>query len=95
MTSAQRRRNYLQTRRDARVAIAGWLLTLAWVVGVSWWLGSERPTVLWFGIPKWVLLGVGIPWIATFAFNTWFSAVLLAEPGDAPSNPSPEKRGTQ
>lgn len=79
MTFAERRSNFRQSRRDARVAVAGWLLSLAWVVGVSWWLGTERPTVLWFGVPKWIVLGVAIPWVVMFVFNTWFSMALLGE----------------
>lgn len=95
MTSAERRQNYRQTSRDARVAVATWLLALCWVVGVSWWLGMERPTVLWFGIPKWVVLGVGVPWIVTFAFNTWFSWVLLGETGGVTADPAHEGRRTR
>lgn len=95
MTSAERRQNYRQTRRDAGVAVAGWLLTLAWVVGVSWWLGMEQPTVLWFGIPKWVVIGVGIPWVVTFVFNIWFSWVLLGETSGATADPAHEGRRTR
>ncbi len=93
MTSAERWRNYRQTRRDARVAVAGWLAAMAWVLGVSWWLGMERPTVLWWGVPKWAVLGVGLPWILTFAFNSWFSWALIAQTGDATPQPVLAKRG--
>ncbi len=93
MTSAERWRNYRQTRRDARVAVAAWLLAMAWVLGVSWWLGMERPTVLWWGIPKWVVLGVGLPWIATFVFNAWFSWVLIAQTDGTMPRPQPIGRG--
>ncbi len=90
MTLAERRSNFQRTRRDARVAVAGWLLTLAWVVGASWWFGTERPAALWFGIPKWVVLGVAIPWVVTLVFNTWFSMTLLAE-ADSPAGSSMNK----
>lgn len=93
MTTAERGRNYRQTRRDARVAVAGWLLAMTWVLGVSWWLGMERPTVLWWGIPKWAVLGVGLPWIATFVFNAWFSWALIAQTDDAAQGPVHVERG--
>ncbi len=93
MTCAERLRNYRQTRRDARVAVAGWLAAMAWVLGVSWWLGMERPTVLWWGVPKWFVLGVGLPWILTFALNSWFSWALIAQAADATPGPVHTERG--
>lgn len=88
MTPQQRRENYRQTRKEARVALMGWICTLVWVVGVSWWLGAERPTKLWAGVPVWVLLGVGVGWLATVAFNTWYSARMLARDGSSvPASP--------
>lgn len=88
MTHAERRQNYRRSSREARIALLGWIVTLCWVVGVSWWLGQERPTPLWFGIPHWVLFGVALPWVATFAFNTWFSACYLSQTDRDPETPA-------
>ena len=91
MTPQQRRENYRQTRKEARVALLGWIFTLVWVVGVSWWLGAERPTAMWAGVPQWVVLGVGIGWLCAFAFNSWYSARMLSNDGSSASA-SPERQ---
>lgn len=91
MTPRQRRENYRQTRKEARVAMLAWIVTLAWVVGISWWLGAERPTALWAGIPQWALLGAGIGWLGTFAFNSWYAARMLSNDGSSASA-SPERQ---
>jgi hypothetical protein len=79
MTQPERRDNYLRCRREASMSALMWVLAFVWTLSVSWWLGQERPAPLWFGIPRWVLLGVTLPWLACFAFNCWFTLIYLRE----------------
>ncbi len=80
MTQPERLANYMRTRREAGVALVGWVVALSWTVGVSWWLGQQQPVPLLFGIPKWVVLGVALPWAGCFAFNCWYTLVYQKEP---------------
>lgn len=77
MTQPELRENYRRSRGEAALAAAVWVLAFVWSVSVSWWLGREQPAPLLFGIPRWVLLGVTLPWLACFAFNCWFTLVYL------------------
>jgi hypothetical protein len=79
MTQPERLANYQRTRREAGVAVVGWVVAFAWTVGVSWWLGQQRPVALWLGVPKWVLLGVALPWVGCFLFNCWYTLVYQKE----------------
>lgn len=80
MTQPERLANFLRCRREAAVAVAGWLVAFAWTVGVSWWLGRESPAPLLFGLPRWVVIGVAFPWLVFFAFNCWYTLIYLREP---------------
>ena len=65
--------DFRRCRREAGVAAAIWAGAAAWALGVSYALGSERPVDLVAGLPAWVVWGVALPWIVTFAVHTWYS----------------------
>lgn len=83
--------SYRQSRREALVAVLLWLLAGAWTVGVSYWLGYDRPPNAVGGIPDWVLWGIFVPWLVFFLLHCWYSLFYLRDE-DEPPPPSPPRR---
>lgn len=66
--------DYRYARREAVVAVLIWIAALLTTVGISYALGyGERAPESLFGIPRWVVLGIFMPWIVFFLIHVWFS----------------------
>ena len=66
--------DYRPARREAIVALLIWVAAIATTVGVSYILGyTEATPETIFGIPRWVVLGIFMPWIIFFGVHTWFT----------------------
>ena len=93
-----------QSFRQSRLEM--WFMLGAWVIFfavVTWICGALafKPVVneeglipgstLW-GMPRWVVIGIAIPWLAANAFIIWFAlgfmkdTPLVDEPAEATSN---------
>jgi len=79
MSVQESRENFRRSRKEAFVALAGWFFAFAWTIIVSYWLGRETPAPLLFGVPRWIVLGVALPWGFSFLFTCWYSIVFLGE----------------
>ena len=91
-TAEDRHANFVQSRKEAGVAMLGWAIAITWTLSVSWWLGREQPAPLLFGIPRWVVLGVFLPWVTLTLYNIWFSTTLLSK-DSRPVTPSGKAGG--
>ena len=58
---------YLVSLRELWIIFAFFAIMLAWTIGVCYWLGYPADRTvrveLWWGVPKWFLIGVAAPWI--------------------------------
>ena len=73
---------FLNTRREAIVIFACWVVALLWAVPTCYFLGynkspEELATVL--GIPSWVFWGVGVPWLVADVFTIWFCTFRMTD----------------
>ena len=75
--------NYRRTRKEAMVGFALWALAGLWAVGVSWWLGYDRPAESLGGVPSWVVWGIFLPWVVFFVVQCWYSLFYLEDDDDS------------
>ncbi len=67
---------FVNSRREAIVIFISWFVAMCWAVPYCYFNGyniadpADIPTT--FGIPSWVVWGIGAPWIAADLFTTWF-----------------------
>lgn len=73
---------FLNTRREAKVIFAVWVVALLWAVPACWLLGYGKPpgeitTVL--GVPSWVFWGIAVPWLVADVFTIWFCSSVMVD----------------
>lgn len=92
--------HYQQCVREARIAAMAWVVQLIVCTSLIVWLGytepaarPDRPPMI-LGIPRWVVIGVFIPWIAQIGF-AWFFAVRLLRDDEPVEDPSAESRSEE
>lgn len=74
-------------RREGIVIGLVWLASALYCCAVSYWLGyrtPDRPLGLEdvrpiLGIPRWVVWGCFVPWLACGAFTAWFAGRFMAD----------------
>ena len=74
--------SFRQSRRETLVIIGAWLVFLIWtglVCGFGSRLDPNQPVATVLGMPRWVLLGVVLPWIAACGFTFWFSMFYMKD----------------
>ncbi len=62
--------------------IAAWIAFAAWTTiynGLFANPGSEAPIELLFGFPRWVVIGVGLPWILSLGLTIWFAFCFMKD----------------
>lgn len=70
-----------------------WLAACIYTCGYAFFFGygKEYPRLIW-GIPEWIVWGIGVPWFACLAVTVWLSLWgirdedLGEEAGDAASH---------
>ncbi len=67
--------SFISARREAIVICSIFALLLTWAISISYFdgyhYGSVKiPTLL--GMPRWIVLGVFVPWIIANAITYWF-----------------------
>ena len=73
---------YVHARREALVILAVWIVCLIWSLTIYMLLGHGRPAdgnVLWWGIPRWVVVGIAVPWLAANLCAAWFCFFYMAD----------------
>ena len=58
-------------RREAVEAALLWASALVATVGFSTWIGAGMAVPVW-GVPRWALLGIFVPWLAFFLLHLRF-----------------------
>lgn len=74
--------SFRQTRRELRFMIAAWIVFAAWTVGynAAHAFGGEtsgQDPIL--GMPRWVTLGIFLPWLAALALTVWFAMRFMKD----------------
>jgi hypothetical protein len=90
---------YLISLRELWIIFAFFAVMLGWSIGVSYWLGypgnsspADRTArvELWWGVPKWFLLGVALPWAFATIVSIGF-ALFWMKDHEVHEEPAPEK----
>ncbi|HUF60869.1 MAG TPA: DUF997 family protein [Verrucomicrobiales bacterium] len=84
---------FRQARREAIVIVAAALAFAGWVNGWCWSTAYGQgadPTDLLWGLPRWVVFGVALPWMAANVFTIWFALCFFKE--DSSPQPSVPRR---
>lgn len=87
--------SFRQARKEMFVIIGAWAFFLLWTAGVCAWssgLEPGKPVPTLFGMPRWAVLGVILPWLAACVFTAWFSMVFMQ---DTDLNPDGEDGGPE
>ena len=67
---------FLHARREAVVIFLVWFVAMLWAVPYCYFTGysvedpANIPTL--FGVPSWIVWGIGLPWLVADLFTTWF-----------------------
>ncbi len=73
---------YLNSIRETRVLLIGFVVFLGWTIGSSMLTGYgtdvEIVSSRTLGMPSWVFWSVLIPWIAATLFTFWFAWFYMA-----------------
>ncbi|MCB1063259.1 MAG: DUF997 family protein [Verrucomicrobiae bacterium] len=87
--------SFRQARREMWVMVAAWIVFFTWVTVACARSAyvipeggmSEIPTIL--GMPSWVVLGIGLPWVVANLFIAWFALGFMKDT-PLPDNAEPE-----
>jgi len=74
--------SFRQSRREMFVIVGAWLVFLIWtglVCAFGSGLDPDEPVKTLLGMPRWVFLGVVLPWIAACCFTLWFSMFYMKD----------------
>jgi hypothetical protein len=74
--------SFRQSRCETLVILAGWIVLLLWTglaCGIGSRLDPEEPVATLLGMPRWVFLGVILPWLAACGFTFWFALCFMAD----------------
>lgn len=77
-------KGFLRARKEAVWIMLAFVFFLVWCIAVSGGMGyEEAATEAYVGIPRWVWLGVIVPWVFATAFTVWFALRVMTD-DDAP-----------
>jgi hypothetical protein len=85
---------YLASLRELWIIFAFFAFMLSYTIGVSYYLGypADRttPVELWWGVPKWFVIGVAAPWGFATLVSICF-AIFWMKDHQAPGEPQREE----
>jgi len=70
--------SFLRARHEAILILIAWAVFLIWTVGYSALAGYTDSSLL-LGMPRWVVLGILLPWVAATLFSVWFSLYYMTD----------------
>jgi len=74
---------FLHARREAIVILIAWLVCFVWSVTyctqTGYHLSPEEPLAMLWGMPRWVFIGIVIPWAAADLFAVWFCFFFMVD----------------
>jgi len=74
--------SFRQSRRELRFQLITWAVFAVWVVGYCAMTGfaAEKEDVeILLGMPRWVALGIALPWVVAIAVIGWFSGWYMQD----------------
>ena len=73
---------FLNSRREAALIFAAWVVFFLWSVPFCYHFGygagAAAQSTLW-GMPRWVVWGIGVPWLVADAFTIWLVARYMGD----------------
>lgn len=85
------------SRREALFAGGFFVVALAYVVGMSLWLGYDQaePVVFVLGFPRWVFWGVVVPWVGCLVVSTVFAYAIMKDEDLGAETDAPDDVGVR
>jgi len=81
--SKQLGESFRQSRKELWVMLGAWVVFFAWTVGYCSQNAFADPNGeearILFGIPRWVLFGIALPWLVANGFIIWFAACFMKD----------------
>jgi len=74
--------SFRQTRRELWFMIASWIVFAVWTVGynaVHAFGGETSGQDPMLGMPRWVTLGIFLPWVAALGLTVWFAMRFMKD----------------
>jgi hypothetical protein len=74
--------SFRQSRRELWFMITSWIAFAAWTVGynsVHAFGGETSGQDPLLGMPRWVTLGIFLPWLAALALTVWFAMRFMKD----------------
>ena len=70
--------------RESLWIVGTWCVFAVWMLGASYWLPptTSDPSTILLGMPKWIVLGVFVPWSVATLFTIWFSLGMMTDDPD-------------
>jgi len=73
--------SFRQSRRELWFMVATWAAFAAWTAfyNANHAFEKEAPLETLWGLPRWVALGVAIPWTIAMALTIWFASCYMKD----------------
>lgn len=75
--------------------LGAWTVFFAWTIGYCSLNGFADPngeeTAILLGVPRWVLIGIALPWLVANGFIIWFASCFMK---DTPLEDEPAEDAT-
>jgi hypothetical protein len=75
--------SFRQSRKEMWGMLAAWAVFFAWSIGYCWAYGFADPNAaevpLLFGVPRWVMIGIALPWLVANVFTIWFAGWFMQD----------------
>ena len=71
---------FLHARREALHILSAWGICMVWTVGYCALFAYESGEVsLLWGMPRWVVVGIVVPWVIATLYSLWFALFYMKE----------------
>lgn len=74
--------SFRQSRKEFWFMVMTWVAFAAWTLGFNFLFakGEEGEAVeVVFGMPKWVVFGIAIPWMIALGLTIWFAMFYMKD----------------
>jgi hypothetical protein len=90
---------FISSRREAKWILLMWVACFVWTMTVCATMGypdqvDPQKFPILFGVPRWVAIGIGLPWLVVNAITIWF-CLFVMEDGELEVEASADAPGQQ
>ncbi len=81
--------SYRQSVRELIFILVAWTAFAVWIIGTGALLAYHSPdeeVQILFGMPRWVLVSVALPWLAAIGLIFWFALRFMKDTDLGDSN---------